>query len=104
MIFVILIIFSLIFFVYYKVQQARVGGPMERRWYAAKGSIAIGIFFISFGINSYLSLGSQVAAYVALLFVAFGLVNIIFGGKNYKNSLPYARKEIELRESEANNS
>ncbi|MBU9712935.1 YtpI family protein [Evansella tamaricis] len=99
MIFIVLIIFSLVFFVYYKVQQSRVSGPAERRWYSAKGSIAIGIFFISFGINSYLSLGTQVSAYVTVLFVGFGLVNVIFGAKHYKTFLPLARKEIEQRQS-----
>ncbi|MCD8508672.1 MAG: YtpI family protein [Bacillus sp. (in: Bacteria)] len=92
---IVLIIVSLVLFVYYKVQQAKSPGMMQKRWYSAKGSIAVGIFFISFGINAYNSLGSQVAAYVAVLFVGFGLVNVIFGTREYRRFLPLARKEAE---------
>lgn len=92
---IVIIIVSLVLFVYYKVQQAKSPGFMEKRWYSAKGSIAVGIFFISFGVNAYNSLGSQVAAYVAVLFVGFGLVNVIFGTRDYRRFLPLARQEVE---------
>ncbi|ADU31476.1 YtpI family protein [Evansella cellulosilytica] len=95
MVLVMIIVVSLVLFVYYKVQQTKGRGPMEKYWYSSKGSIAIGIFFISFGINSYNSLGSQVAAIVALVFVIFGLVNVIFGFKQYRTFLPLAREEVE---------
>ena len=90
-----IIIISLVIFVYFKVQQARVIGPVQKGWYAAKSSISVGIFFIAFGVNSYNSLGSTVAAYVALLFVVFGLINVYFGIKNHRALSPIARKELE---------
>ncbi|WP_179298858.1 YtpI family protein [Evansella halocellulosilytica] len=95
MIWVILIFTSLVFFVYFKVQQARAVGPMEKRWYSSKGSIAVGVFFISFAINSYLRFETTVAAIVSLVFFAFGLINLIFGIRFYKTYLPYAQKEAE---------
>lgn len=93
--FIILIIFSLIYFVYVKVQQLKAKGPGEANWYRAKGNIAIGVFFISFGLASYIALQTPVALGVAIFFSIFGLINIIFGIKNYRFHLPYARKEVE---------
>ncbi|MFA9558733.1 YtpI family protein [Evansella sp. AB-rgal1] len=93
--YIIFIIISLVFYVYYKVQQAKVPGYGQKRWYAAKANIAIGIFFISFGVSSYNNLGTSIAAFVALLFVSFGLVNVIMGFKHQRTYLPFARKEVE---------
>ncbi|SDZ54729.1 YtpI-like protein [Evansella caseinilytica] len=95
MLLILLFVVSLVLYVYFKVVQARVKGPLEKGWYSAKGSIAIGIFFIAFGINAYLTLGTTIAAFVALLFVAFGLANVYFGWKQYRKLLPLARKEVE---------
>ncbi|UCZ52269.1 YtpI family protein [Bacillus shivajii] len=100
MIWVLLIFTSLVLFVYFKVQQARARGMMEKRWYASKGSIAVGIFFISFAINAYSRFGTTVAAFVALFFFAFGLINVIFGIRFYKTYLPYARQEVEEMKKE----
>ncbi|MDG5786991.1 YtpI family protein [Evansella sp. AB-P1] len=99
--YIIIIIISLVFYVYNKVQQAKAPGPAEKRWYAAKGSIAIGIFFITFGVSSYINLGTSVAAIVSLIFTVFGLLNVIFGIKFYRTFLPFAKKEVEaLKEQE----
>ncbi|MDQ0255035.1 hypothetical protein J2S74_002417 [Evansella vedderi] len=100
----VIIVVSLVLFVYYKVQQAKAAGFMEKRWYSSKGSIAVGLFFISFGINAYNSLGSQIAAIVAVLFVSFGLVNVILGTRDYRRFLPLARKEVEeMKKAETEN-
>ncbi|WP_167553072.1 YtpI family protein [Evansella clarkii] len=90
-----IIIISLVFFVYFKVQQAKVPGLMLKSWYAAKSSITIGVFFVAFAVNSYNSFGSQVAAIVGLVFVVYGIINIVFGIRNYRTYLPLARKEME---------
>ncbi|MGJ9382392.1 hypothetical protein CR203_12815 [Salipaludibacillus neizhouensis] len=96
-----LIISSLLFFVYFKVQQVRSTGPMAKRWYGTKGSITVGIFFISFAINSYLNLLSSVAAVIALLFFVYGIANLYFGLKQHKEIAPHAKKEAETMEKAA---
>ena len=94
MILILLIFASLVSFVYFKVQQSRGIGPLEKRWHSAKGSIAIGIFFMSFGINSYVNLQTSVSAIITLLFVAFGVINVYFGYKHYRLVSPHVKDEI----------
>lgn len=100
MILLFLIFSSIVVFVYFKVQQSRGVGPMETRWHSSKASMSIGVFFIAFGVNSYVNLQSSVAAIVALLFVTFGAINIFFGYKHYKAVSPYAKKEMAENEKQ----
>ncbi|WP_280769909.1 YtpI family protein [Salipaludibacillus daqingensis] len=93
MILIFLIFASLVTFVYYKVQQSRGISSTEKRFYSSKGSIAIGIFFISFGINSYINLQTSISAYITLLFVIFGLVNVYFGYKHVRLLSPHIKEE-----------
>lgn len=92
-IFPILIVVSLFLFVYFKVIQTRVKGPGERALYNAKSNLALGVFILAFGINSYITLQTTVAAVVALLFTAMGIVNLYFGFQRYKFYKPVAQKE-----------
>ncbi|MCE7793356.1 YtpI family protein [Salipaludibacillus sp. CUR1] len=93
MFFIFLIFASLVAFVHFKVQQGRATGPVEKRSNSSKGSIAIGIFFISFGINSYMNLQSSVSAFITLIFVIFGTINVFFGLKHYRMLKPHLSKE-----------
>jgi len=94
MILIFLILVSLVSFVYFKVQQSRGMSALEKRSYSSKGSIAIGIFFISFGINSYVGLQTSISAFITLIFVAFGAVNVFFGYKHYRQITPHVKNEI----------
>ncbi|WP_416151488.1 YtpI family protein [Salipaludibacillus sp. HK11] len=93
MFFIFLIFASLVTFVFFKVQQSRASGPIEKRWYSSKGSIAIGVFFIAFGINSYVNLQTTVSAITTLIFVVFGAVNVFFGYKHFRMYTVRAKEE-----------
>ncbi|UTR15593.1 YtpI family protein [Salipaludibacillus sp. LMS25] len=88
-----LIFASLVAFVYLKVQQSREEDILVKRSYSLKSSIAIGVFLISFGINSYMSLQSSVAAVVALIFLVVGSINVLVGWKQLRLLKNYAQKE-----------
>lgn len=94
MIFIFLIFASLVAFVYFKVQQSRGSAPVEKRLHSSKASIAIGIFFISFGINSYVNLQTSISAIITLVFVAFGAVNVFYGYKHFRLVSPHVKDEI----------
>ncbi|WP_157812132.1 YtpI family protein [Alteribacter populi] len=95
MFFPIVIVVSLILFVYYKVQQVKATGLMEKRWYGAKGSIAVGIFIAIFGLNAMINFGTSIATFVGVIFIIYGGINVFFGIKNYQTFLPYAKQEAE---------
>ncbi|WP_147803399.1 YtpI family protein [Alkalicoccus halolimnae] len=92
-IFPILIIGSLVMFVYFKVNQARSQGPAATELYNAKSSICLGIFILAFGINSYINLQTTTAAVIALIFGVLGGANLYFGFKKHQHFKPLARSE-----------
>lgn len=88
------IIGFLMIFLYFKVYQYRSQHEAIRRSYGAKSNIAIGFFFISFAVNSYVQLQTTVAAFVLVAFVFFGGVNIYLGYKHFKALQPYVDKAL----------
>jgi hypothetical protein len=87
-IFIILIIFSLSFYVYFKVKYFRVKDAMHRKWLSAKSSIALGIFIVSFAINQMIAEPTKIAIIVGVIFLLLGSGSIWAGIRAYKYYLP----------------
>ncbi|WP_181186281.1 YtpI family protein [Alkalicoccus urumqiensis] len=83
-IFPIVIIFSLIAYVYFKVAESRHAEYTEREKQGAKANISLGLFIAAFGINSYVFYQTQLAAVIGLIFFVLGTANIVLGTRKYK--------------------
>jgi len=94
-IFVILIIFSLAFYVYYKTKYFRTRRPVEKQWLSAKSSIALGAFVLFFGVNTFFIHPSLVSTIVAIIFLLVGIGSIWAGYRAYKHYLPYLIQETQ---------
>jgi hypothetical protein len=92
---VILIVFSLSFYIYYKAKYFRTKLPAEKKWISAKSSIALGSFVALFGVNQLFLFHTTITFIVAGIFIILGAVNIIGGIKAYKYFLPLVRKELQ---------
>lgn len=92
---VIIIIFSLAFYLYYKTKYFRTKLPAEKKWISAKSSIALGTFITFFGINQLFLYQTTVTYIVAAVFIILGVINIVGGIKAYKYFLPLAAKEVQ---------
>jgi uncharacterized membrane-anchored protein len=93
--FVILILISLGFYVYYKIKFFRTNRPMERRWISAKSSISLGLFVSLFGINQFFIHQSTVSFIIGILFLAVGGGSVWAGYRLYRNILPHVIEEAE---------
>ncbi|UII57975.1 YtpI family protein [Cytobacillus spongiae] len=94
-IFAILIIFSLSFYVFYKVKFFRCNRPVEKKWISAKSSVALGSFVGLFGLNQLFLYQTTVTYIVAAIFIVLGIANIIGGIRAYKYYLPLAIDEAK---------
>ncbi|WP_059171389.1 YtpI family protein [Bacillus sp. FJAT-27445] len=92
---VILIVFSLSFYVFYKIKYVRSTKPGERNWISSKSGIALGLFVLTFGLNQLYLFQSKVSYIVAIVFILLGGINIWSGIKAYRFYLPFAIKEAE---------
>ncbi|OMP67458.1 YtpI family protein [Domibacillus epiphyticus] len=92
---VIIIITAFVFYIFYRVQNVRSKRPMEKKWLAAKSSMALGLFVGVFGINTLFVQQTTVSYIVAAIFILFGFASMIAGYKMYKYYLPFAQKEAD---------
>ncbi|MBD1380107.1 YtpI family protein [Metabacillus arenae] len=94
-IFVVLIVFSGVFYLFYKVKFYRTKKSMERQWLSAKSSIALGSFIFFFGINQLFIYRSNVSLIIGAVFIIVGLTSAWAGYRAYKHFLPLAIQEAE---------
>jgi hypothetical protein len=92
---VVLIIVSLVFYLFFKIKSVRTQLPMEKKWISGKSSIALGAFVVFFGMNQLFLFQSIVTYIVAAVFILIGGASLIGGYKIYKFYLPYAIEEAE---------
>ncbi|WP_243291252.1 YtpI family protein [Bacillus sp. FJAT-47783] len=94
-IFVILIVVSLSFYVFYKIKFFRTKRPMEKQWISSKSSIALGSFVFFFGLNQLFLFRSTVATVVGITFILIGAGSAWAGYRAYKHFLPLAVQEAK---------
>ncbi|ANB55544.1 ytpI-like family protein [Anoxybacillus sp. B7M1] len=92
---VILIIFSLSFYAYYKMKYFRSQRPLERQWLSAKSSIALGLFVFFFGVNQFFLYSSTVTYIVGIIFLLVGGGSAWAGYRSYKHYLPLVIEEAQ---------
>ncbi len=92
-IFVLLIVLSFVFYIFYKIKYVRSKRPAERKWLSAKSSIALGLFVALFGLNQLFLFQTTVTYIVGGLFIVIGTMSVWAGIKAYKFYLPHAAKE-----------
>ncbi|MFD1737106.1 YtpI family protein [Bacillus salitolerans] len=96
-VFMILIILSLSFYVYFKIKFFRVKAPMHRKWLSAKSSVALGLFVTFFAINSFIAQPSTLSTIIGIIFVLIGVGSAWAGYRAYKYYLPLVVEEANKK-------
>lgn len=94
-IFIILIILSFALYVFYKVREVRAKEPFYKQWTGTKAKMALGAFLASFGLNELTAVEGRVQLWVALIFLAYGIILLLMNWKMYKRFLTLARQEAK---------
>lgn len=93
-IFPIIILLSLVLYVYYKVAIIRSNDILKQLYLNSKGKIFLGSFILFFGINQYLYYETRIALYIAIVFILMGGAQIMYGIKNAR----HYHSEIKIAE------
>src|SRR5690625_1859149 len=72
-IFPIVIVISIVLYIYYKVSILRTKDGLTQLYFNAKSRICLGTFIIFFGINQYLYYQSKFALIISLVFLLLGV-------------------------------
>ncbi|MFD2627901.1 YtpI family protein [Oceanobacillus kapialis] len=87
-IFPIIIILSVVFYVYYKVAILKTKDRLTQVYFNARSRMCLGSFLLFFGVNQYVFYQTQLALFIGILFFAWGAYLLYFGfkeAKHYKN-------------------
>jgi len=97
-VFVVIIVFSVIFYLYYKVKSFKTKAQIEKKWWNAKSSIALGLFVAVFGFNRLFITQTTVSIIIGILFIIVGTISIWTNFKAYKYYLSYVESKKENME------
>ncbi len=87
-IFTILIVLSVVFYIYYKVAILRTDDGLTREYFNAKSRICLGTFISAFAVNQYLLYQSKLTLIIGIIFIILGILQLNLGIKevrHYKN-------------------
>ncbi|WP_156291453.1 YtpI family protein [Oceanobacillus salinisoli] len=84
-IFPILIVLSLVFYVYYKVAILKSKDGLTQRYFNARSKICLGSFVLFFGINQYLFYLTQISLFIGIIFILLGGYQIYDGFKQTRH-------------------
>lgn len=84
-IFPIIIVLSLVFWVYYKVAIVRTKEPLIQAYFNAKSRFCLGSLVFFFGINQYIFYQTKFSLFVGIVFVILGGMQLIRGFRETKH-------------------
>lgn len=96
-IFPIIIIVSIVFYVYYKVAIVKTRDELNQLYFNARARICLGSFIFFFAINQYLFYKTQLSLLIGIVFLLLGGFYMVRG---FKESLHYRREWKRLNPAE----
>ncbi|MGP4075712.1 YtpI family protein [Halobacillus sp. K22] len=84
-IFPVLILVSLVLYIYYKVMIVRTKDPLTQDYLNSKSKMFLGSFIFFFGINQYMFYETRLSLFIGILFLALGLFQTKEGWKATKH-------------------
>lgn len=83
--FAILIVISVVLYIYYKVAILRTKDSLTQKYFNAKSRIFLGTFLISIGINQYLANQIKFVLIISIIFLLLGGYQAIYGFNEAKH-------------------
>ncbi|TFJ93891.1 YtpI family protein [Lentibacillus salicampi] len=84
-IFPMIIVLSLVLWVYYKVAIVKSDDRLTQAYFNAKSRICLGSFIFFFAINQYLFYQTRISLFIGIVFLIFGGTNLYVGMKETKH-------------------
>ncbi|HIS29831.1 MAG TPA: YtpI family protein [Candidatus Avamphibacillus intestinigallinarum] len=84
-IFSVIMIVTLVLYVYYKVQIIKEKERLLQVYINAKSRICLGTFVLLFGLNQYILYQSKLSLYIMLVFILLGGAQAVRGFKEAKH-------------------
>ncbi|ASK62974.1 hypothetical protein CFK37_12885 [Virgibacillus phasianinus] len=84
-IFPIIILLSIVLYVYYKVAILRTKDKLTQAYFNAKSRICLGSFVFFFAVNQYLFYQTKISLFIGIVFLVLGYLQLSRGFKEVKH-------------------
>ncbi|WP_029191201.1 YtpI family protein [Ornithinibacillus scapharcae] len=84
-IFPMVIVLSIVLYLYYKVAILKTKDGLTQRYFNAKSKICLGLFVVAFSINQYVFYQTQISLFIGLVLISLGFLQLIRGLKETKH-------------------
>lgn len=88
LIFAIIIVISIVLYIYYKVAILKTKEELTQVYFNAKARFFLGSFIFSFGVNQYIAYQTKFILLISIVFVVLGTIQMIYGfrqARHYRN-------------------
>ncbi|HLS06773.1 MAG TPA: YtpI family protein [Bacillota bacterium] len=79
LIFALIIVISVVLYIYFKVAILRSHDRLTQEYYQAKSRICLGSFIVAFGINQYLLYETRLTLFIGIAFLLLGFIQLHVG-------------------------
>lgn len=84
-IFPMIIVLSIVLYVYYKVAILKSKDKLTQSYFNAKAHICLGSFVFFFGVNQYIFYQTKLSLFIGILFIFIGGLQVYYGLKEVKH-------------------
>lgn len=84
-IFPIIIVLSIVLYVYYKVAIIKTKDRLTQAYFNAKSRICLGSFVFFFGVNQYIFYLTRLSLFIGIIFLILGAMQMYVGFKQVKH-------------------
>ncbi|WP_047981601.1 YtpI family protein [Ornithinibacillus contaminans] len=84
-IFPIVIVLSIVMYLYYKVAILKTKDGLTQAYFNAKARICLGAFILFFGINQYIFYQTRISLFIGIIFIVLGVLQLVRGFKETKH-------------------
>lgn len=94
--FIIVIVISAVFYLYFKTKQHRTHYPIRKKWYQSKAGTSLGLFISSFGVNTAFIYQDALTYIIGAIFISLGSFMISSNIKRMRHEGKFIKEEYEL--------
>lgn len=86
--FAVIIIISVVFYIYYKVAILRTRDELTQKYFNSKARVFLGTFMFAFGVNQYIAYQTKFILLISVIFIFLGGLQMFDGfraAKHYRS-------------------
>lgn len=91
-----LVVITVVFYLYFKTKQFRTNLPIRKKWYAGRAGVSLGVLLVLFGINQIILYHTVLTYVICAILIVFGFFVFISYSKRVRHYGQHIAEEEKL--------